>query len=75
MEKVKVMSSHYPEKVIDYNEWANMFKVGSRIKDVYRPTQRVEYITGQYDTRLLHKMVSPKKDASILNQLLNVLIP
>jgi hypothetical protein len=43
------MSTTYPENKLDINEWMRMFKVSSRIKEMYRPTQRVESIRSQYD--------------------------
>jgi hypothetical protein len=49
MSEIKVMSTTYPETKLQENEWMRMFKVSSRIKEMYRPTQRVEYISSQYD--------------------------
>ena len=49
MNEIKVMSSMYPENMPSENEWMKMFKVSSRIKEIYKPTQRVEYISSQYN--------------------------
>jgi hypothetical protein len=49
MSEIKVMSTTYPENKLDINEWMSMFKVSSRVKEMYRPTQRVESIRSQYD--------------------------
>jgi hypothetical protein len=49
MNQIKVMSTAYPDTKLHVNEWMSMFKVSSRIKEMYRPNQRVEYISSQYD--------------------------
>jgi len=49
MSEIKVMSTTYPETKLHVNEWMSMFKVSSRVKEMYRPTQRVESIRSQYD--------------------------
>ena len=49
MNQIKVMSTTYPETKLHVNEWMKEFKVSSRIKEVYRPTQRVDSIRSQYD--------------------------
>jgi len=49
MNQIKVMSTTYPEIKLSDNEWMKEFKVSSRVKDKYRPTQRVDSIRSQYD--------------------------
>ena len=55
MQQIKVMSSHYPEKPLDYNKWMSKFKVSSRIKEKYVPTERVTTMNKMYDFAQLIK--------------------
>ena len=61
MNQIKVMSSTYPENMPSENEWMQMFKVSSRLKEIYKPTQRVEYISSQYNYTNVKEIIKKLK--------------
>jgi hypothetical protein len=74
METIKVMSTTYPKSQLPMNEWMVKYKVSSRLKDVYKPTARVEYLQSQYDRTKLSTLLNKKQSPSaIITYLINKL--
>jgi hypothetical protein len=74
MSNLKVASSTFNnENRLDYNSWMETYKVGSRVKDKYVPSQRVEYIMQQYDNQLLHKMIKGETKRNLIKSIIKIL--
>ena len=70
MEKEKIQSSSYPDKMLEYNKWCKKYKVGSRVEKF--STIRF-YTEGEYDQRKLIKIIEnygkDKKQSSVWRQI------
>jgi len=73
METIKVMSTTYPKSQLSINEWMVKYKVSSRVKEVYKPTARVEYLQSQYDKDKLSTLLNKNQSPSIITYLINKL--
>ena len=60
------------ENSLDYNSWMEAYKVGSRVKDKYVPSPRVEQIMQQYNSELLHKMIKGETKPTLIKSIIKM---
>lgn len=73
MSNLRISSTTFSnENSLDYNSWMETYKVGSRVKDKYVPSPRVEQIMQQYSSELLHKMIKGETRPTLIKSIIKI---
>jgi hypothetical protein len=68
--KLKIKSTYIPEKLIETNEWFEIYKVGSRIEK-YSNDNRAYFMNLQYD---FQKVFRPTKKVNFVDRIKNLIL-